>query len=92
MSERSWENLNGEEQRIVQRATDETMELITTLTQEFEAEIAQRLQAKGMTIVPHHELAIEEFQKAVRDSVKTRFDGKVWPAGLMEEVLAVGRN
>ena len=35
--------------------------------------------------MPHHELAIEEFQKAVRDSVKTRFDGKVWPAGLMEE-------
>ena len=45
-----------------------------------------------MTIVPHDELAIEEFQKAVRETVKSRFDGKVWPAGLMEEVLAAGKD
>lgn len=92
ISEKSWNNLSWEDQRIVQRATDEAMDLATSLTQEFESEIAERLKAKGMTIVPHHELAIEEFQNAVRASVKSRFDGKVWPAGLMEEVLAVGRK
>ena len=68
------------------------MEIISNLTREFESDIAERLKAKGMIVVPHEELDIEAFQKSVRDSVRAKFDGIVWPAGLMDEVLNVGRE
>jgi len=92
VSERSWKMLSSEDRIAVERACDEAMSLITRLTQEFEIDIAERLKSKGMIIVTHEELAIDEFQNAVRESINAQFDGKVWPVGLMEEVLAVGRE
>ena len=88
ISERSWKKLNEEDRRAVKRATKEATDLITSLTGQFEEEIAEKLRAKGMTIITHDELAIETFQEGVREAVKSRFDGKVWPTGLMEAVLA----
>jgi len=92
ISERSWKRLSPEDRAAVERASDEAMEIISNLTREFESEIAERLKAKGMIVVPHDELDIEAFQKSVRDSVRAKFDGIVWPAGLMDEVLNVGRE
>jgi len=92
ISERSWRSLSAGDRAVVQRASDEAMDIISGLTRQFESEIAEKLKAKGMIIVPHDELDIEAFQNAVRASVKEKFDGKVWPAGLMDEVLAVGKD
>ena len=92
ISERSWKRLSPEDRAAVERASDEAMEIISNLTREFESDIAERLKAKGMIVVPHEELDIEAFQKSVRDSVRAKFDGIVWPAGLMDEVLNVGRE
>ncbi len=90
ISEISWKRLSSEDQAIVNRATSEAMKLITANTHQFEAEIVDRLKAKGMIIVPNRELATHEFEESVRLSIRNRFDGRVWRAGLMEEVLAAG--
>ena len=92
ISEKSWSTLSTDDQAAIERATDEAMDIISALTHQFEAEIAEKLKAKGMIIVPHSELAINEFKQSVRQSVKAKFDGKVWPAGLMEKVLAIQKD
>jgi TRAP-type C4-dicarboxylate transport system substrate-binding protein len=88
ISERSWKKLSSEDRIAVERASSETMDIITALTREFEADIVERLKAKGMIIVPHNELDIKAFKNSVRESVKTQFEGKVWPVGLMDQVLS----
>lgn len=88
ISERSWKKLSPEDRIAIERASSETMDIISGLTREFEADIAERLKAKGMIIVPHDELDIEAFKSSVRESVKAQFEGKVWPVGLMDQVLS----
>jgi tripartite ATP-independent transporter DctP family solute receptor len=88
ISERSWKKLSPEDRIAIERASSETMDIISGLTREFEADIAERLKAKGMIIVPHDELDIEAFKSSVRESVKAQFEGKIWPVGLMDQVLS----
>ncbi|MBH54871.1 MAG: hypothetical protein CMI18_11060 [Opitutaceae bacterium] len=90
ISEQSWQELDEIDRRVVQKAAVEALAYASDLTRQFEAEIAEKLKAEGMTIIPYDEIAIEEFEKSVRDTIRNRFDGKVWPAGLMDAVLAVG--
>ncbi len=92
ISERSWKRLSPEDRMAVERASSEAMDMITRLTQEFESEIAERLEEKGMVIVVHDQLDIEAFKRSVRESVKAKFDGTVWPEGLMYQVLAVSEG
>jgi TRAP-type transport system periplasmic protein len=92
ISERSWSNLSMNDRAAVQRAANETMEIISALTRQFETEIAEKLEAKGMIIVRNSELEIDDFKLSVRQTIKSRFEGKVWPIGLMEEVLAAGKD
>ena len=91
ISEWSWKKLSAEDRAVVERASSYAMDTITRLTQEFEAEIVDRLKAEGMIVLPHDDLEVEALQNSVRTVIKERFDGKVWPAGLMDQVLAVGQ-
>lgn len=92
ISERSWKSLSLEDRAAVERASKEAMDIMSALTRQFENEIAEKLQAKGMIIVPYSELDIDAFKQSVRESIKSKFDGKVWRRGLMEEVLAAGKE
>ena len=92
ISERSWKSLSLEDRAAVEKASKEAMDIMSALTRQFENEIAEKLQAKGMIIVPYSELDIDAFKQSVRESIKSKFDGKVWRRGLMEEVLAAGKE
>jgi TRAP-type C4-dicarboxylate transport system substrate-binding protein len=82
VSERFWKGLNEEDRAIFDKAAREAGKVTTELTQKLDAEGVEILKSAGVTyVVPDK----EAFKKAVA-GIETQFEGKLWPAGLVERI------
>lgn len=85
----SWSKLSAEDQAGVKRAAQEATAFMTDTVQSEEASLLSQLEAKGMTVIgPEQGLDLEAFRAAVTAEVAP-LDGKEWPAGLLEAVMAL---
>lgn len=81
-SERFWKSLPAEDRAIFDKAAKEAGAVTTQLTRELDKEGVEILKAAGVTyVVPDR----EAFRKAV-EGVETQFEGKLWPAGLVDRI------
>jgi TRAP-type C4-dicarboxylate transport system substrate-binding protein len=82
VSERFWKGLKAEDRAIFDKAAQEAGKVTTELTQKLDAEGLALLKSAGVTVVTPDR---EAFKKAVA-GVETQFEGKLWPAGLVERI------
>lgn len=81
-SERFWKGLSAEDRAIIEKAGKAAGEVTTELTRKLDAEAVELLKAAGVTYtVPNR----EAFRKAL-SGLETEFEGKVWPAGMVERI------
>lgn len=87
INDRAFEGLTPENQDALLKAATEAAEYATNLTIEEEKTLAERLEAEGMTVVTVED-GIDDaaFRSAVQAEVETRFEGKIWPEGLSDQV------
>ena len=82
VSERFWKGLSPEDRELFKKAAKEAGAVTTQLTRQFDLDSVQTLKDAGVTyVVPDK----EAFRKAV-EGVEVPFDGKLWPAGLVDRI------
>lgn len=82
VSERFWKGLSDADRELFKKAAKEAGAVTTQLTRQFDLDSVQVLKDAGVTyVVPDK----EAFRKAVV-GVEKDFDGKLWPAGLVERI------
>src|SRR5690606_18077224 len=82
VSERFWKGLSNEDRELFEKAAKEAGAVTTELTRQFDLDSVQTLKDAGVTyVVPDR----EAFRKAV-EGVEKEFDGKLWPAGLVDRI------
>jgi len=82
-SQATWDKLNAKERRALLGATGPTDAWATKRNDEIVAQAIKGVQEKGMIIL---EPDLEAFQRTAAETVKRELDGKLWPAGLYEQV------
>ena len=82
VSERFWKGLSEGDRELFKRAAKEAGAVTTQLTRQYDLDSVQVLKDAGVTyVVPDK----EAFRKAVA-GVEKEFDGKLWPAGLVDRI------
>lgn len=90
INERSFQGLSEDNQKALLRAAAEAAAYASDLTIEEEKTLADRLADEGMTVIrPEDGMDMDAFRSAVQGEVEARFEGKVWPEGLADEVRAM---
>ncbi|HWX48420.1 MAG TPA: TRAP transporter substrate-binding protein [Roseomonas sp.] len=81
-SERFWKGLPDADKVLFAKAAREAGTVTTKLTQELDEQAIEILKEAGATyVVPNR----DAFRKAV-EGVEIQFDGKLWPAGLVDRI------
>jgi TRAP-type transport system periplasmic protein len=81
-SERFWKSLSAEDRAIIEKAGKAAGEVTTELTRKLDAEGAEILKAAGVTFtIPNR----DAFRAALA-GIEKEFDGKVWPAGMVDRI------
>ncbi len=88
INEEVYQSLSEEDRDVLQRAAAEAAEWTTQQTIELEESLLADLKERGMTVVELTDEQRAGFRNSVRASVRETFDGKEWPAGFMDELLA----
>lgn len=88
INEKQWQALTPEERAIFKRAAQEGGKLATSLGDDLEREGFEELKKVGGTITKPD---IAAFREAWKD-VHVPFEGKVWPAGLVDRIRAAQKN
>ncbi|MEJ1977560.1 MAG: TRAP transporter substrate-binding protein [Acetobacteraceae bacterium] len=84
ISERLWQKLSSDEQKAVADAAKQGGQVTTDLTRKLDQDSLNILKANGCNyVVPDR----DKFRAALADSHK-KFDGKLWPKGMVEHVRA----
>lgn len=83
-----YQSLSEEDRDALHRAAAEAAEWTTAKTLEEEESLLADLAERGMTVVELSEDQRAAFRDSVQASVRETFDGKEWPAGFMDELLA----
>lgn len=87
INEKFWNKLSDADKAGVMKAATEATAFNTAETIKFEASLVNDLKDKGMTVVESSEIDLEAFRASVREQVRARFDGPIWPEGTTEKVL-----
>ncbi|MBL8698419.1 MAG: TRAP transporter substrate-binding protein [Alphaproteobacteria bacterium] len=85
-SERVWQGFSPADRTLLGRAAAEAGMLATQLMQKLDDDGIAILKAAGVNVVTPDR---EAFRKAMAD-VPKRFEGKDWPAGMVERIRAMG--
>jgi tripartite ATP-independent transporter DctP family solute receptor len=81
-SERFWKSLSPEDRAIIEKAGIAAGQVTTELTRKLDAEAVEILKGAGVTYtVPNR----EAFRAALA-GIEKEFDGKVWPAGMVDRI------
>ena len=84
-SEKFWKSLSPEDRALFNKAAREAGAVTTALTREFDKESIETLKKAGVTyVVPDREAF-----RAATAGVENEFEGKLWPAGLVERIRKV---
>ena len=90
INDKTWQKLDARDRDAVVRAAREGAALTTDLNLKNEKALIEQLATKGMTIIgPEDGLQLEAFKKSVRAEVRKEFEGKIWPAGLLDKIQAL---
>ena len=82
VSERLWKSLPEADRKIFLKAAAEAGTVTTEITRTFDKESVDTLKAAGVTyVVPDR----DAFRKAW-DGLEKDFEGKLWPAGLVDRI------
>lgn len=82
VSERFWRGLSADDRELFKKASREAGAVTTELTRKLDTDAIEILKAAGVTyVVPDR----DAFRKAVA-GVEAEFEGKMWPAGLVERL------
>jgi len=81
-SEQFWKKLSQEDRELFSRAAKEAGTVTTQLTRQFDIDSVETLKKAGVTYVVPDKAAF----RAALAGVETEFDGKVWPAGLVDRI------
>jgi tripartite ATP-independent transporter DctP family solute receptor len=84
ISERRWKTLTPEQQELFKRAAQIGGKVATDLGEQLDAQGMDELKKAGVTYVVPDKAA---FEAAWKDVYKN-YEGKVWPAGLVERIKA----
>ena len=85
MSEKLWAGMSAADQALFKRAAREGGALATRLGEEIDRGGIEAIKRAGGTYtVPH----VAAFREAFKDAHKA-YEGKVWPAGLVEKIRAM---
>ncbi|MFQ6550235.1 TRAP transporter substrate-binding protein [Aestuariibius sp. 2305UL40-4] len=89
INETAWQGLTPDQQAAVQEAADHAVtvaeETMITFTESLESDLVER----GMEIVELTDEEVAVFRDSVRAQVAAEFDGKVLPAGLIDQIHAL---
>lgn len=85
ISERVWQTIAADDQAIFKRAAHAGGEIVTQLGAEIDRNGVEEIKKSGGT---YTEPDIAAFREAFKDAHKP-YDGKVWPAGLVEKIRAM---
>jgi tripartite ATP-independent transporter DctP family solute receptor len=85
INEAFWQKLSEEDQKIIQEAVKEGIAYNNAEILQREKDLLAKFEAQGMTIITPD---VEEFRKAVLDTVPAMFEEK-WGKGLWEKIQSV---
>lgn len=90
INDKVWQKLDARDRDAVARAAKEGAAVTTNLNVENEKALIKQLAAKGMTVIGLEDgLQLDAFKKSVRANVEKEFEGKIWPAGLLDKIQAL---
>ena len=87
INERAWKKLDAKDQAAITTAAKDVSAWASDYALGLEKNLVGELEKKGMTIVRLSDSEAAAFRKSVRAETRTTFDGKIWPKGLMDEIL-----
>lgn len=88
INERIWQKITRKDQKAILKAAEEGCALSTKLTIDMEAELLDKLKAKGMEIIGTEQgLDLEAFRKSVQAEMIKTFDGPIWKKGTATAIL-----
>ncbi|MGI4802938.1 MAG: TRAP transporter substrate-binding protein [Janthinobacterium lividum] len=87
-SERFWRSLPAADRGLFEHASKEAGTVVTELTRSLDTDAIGILKASGCTYTVPDRAAF----KAALAGVETPFDGKLWPAGLVERIRTSPEN
>lgn len=83
VGERFWKSLPAEDRTLFSKAAKEAGAVTSALTKDFDRDSVETLKKAGVNyVVPDR----QAFRSAVA-GVEKEFDGKLWPAGLVDRIL-----
>ena len=85
INEAFWQKLSEEDQKILQEAVKEGIAYNNAEILQREKDLLAKFEQEGMTIITPN---VEEFRKAVLDTVPAMFEEK-WGKGLWEQIQNV---
>jgi len=85
VSKKKWDSFSGETKKILTECAEEAGNYYTSLIQKEEAEDLEFLTTKMRVIVPDR----DSFRKALNGVFEKKFEGKIWPKGLIAQIKAM---
>ena len=82
VSERFWKSLGADDQAMFSKAAREAGAVTTALTKEFDRDSVATLKAAGVNYV----IPDREAFRAATAGLEKEWEGKLWPAGLVERI------
>lgn len=89
INEAAFQQLSQEDREILSRLGTEVAEWTTGYTRESTEQLVEDLKAEGMTVIQPTDGALAEWRESVRAQIAQNVDGELWPAGLMDQILAL---
>jgi tripartite ATP-independent transporter DctP family solute receptor len=90
INDKVWKKLDSRDQDAIRHAAIVGSDYTTELNLTQEKRLIDELAAKGMKVIGLAEgLQLDAFRKSVQAEVIKTFDGKIWPAGLADEIKAI---
>lgn len=90
INEKVWQEISGADQEAIRKAAAEGTAHATALTIETADDLLKQLAERGMTVIGSEQgLDLDAFRTSVRQQVMEKFEGKIWPAGLVEQISKI---
>nr|WP_306268740.1 TRAP transporter substrate-binding protein [Pararhizobium sp. IMCC3301] len=89
LNTRAWSKISDEDQATIKAVAQEVADWTSNYTIELEESLVSELEAKGMNIVRLSDDELAAFRASVQAETRKEFDGKIWPAGMIDAILAL---
>lgn len=90
--EAQWQRISPADQEAFVKAAKDAAQVATDETNENTVKLVNDLKKEGMTIIELTEEERDAFKESVRKAVKETFDGKILPAGLIQEIIDLNKK